>query len=68
MTIPKYWSLRAALEDSLSEFRVQGRSEGTCWIDGQGNEVETDVQADGGECFDFYWYWSSAFPLTRVHS
>ena len=53
MTIPKYWSLRAALEDSLSEFRVQGRSEGTCWVDGQGNEVETDVQADGGEWFDF---------------
>ena len=34
---------RAALPEAFSAFRVQGISEGTCWIDGEGNEVDTDV-------------------------
>ena len=56
-------SVRTALEDSFTEFRIQGRSEGTCWIDGQGNEVETNVQADGGEWFDLYRYCSFSINL-----
>ena len=43
------FSHRIALESSYSEFRIQGESEGTCWIDSEGNEVETDVNADGGK-------------------
>ena len=34
---------RTALPEAFSAFRVQGISEGTCWIDGEGNEVDTDV-------------------------
>ena len=31
------------MPEAFSTFRVQGISEGTCWIDGEGNEVDTDV-------------------------
>ena len=34
---------RTALPEAFAAFRVQGISEGTCWIDGDGNEVDTDV-------------------------
>ena len=33
------------LPEAAAVFRVQGTSEGTCWVDGDGNEVDTNVEA-----------------------
>ena len=33
------------LPEAAAVFRVQGTSEGTCWVDGEGNEVDTNVEA-----------------------
>ena len=35
---------RDVLPDPSSVFRVQGISDGTCWIDGEGNEVDSNIE------------------------
>ena len=35
---------RDVLPEPSSVFRIQGISDGSCWIDGEGNEVDSNVE------------------------